>query len=110
MVLKYASIHTPMYNFKMYKAVQLVHTYACHLIMTTRCLPNNIVSSCALCVQGQECSNFLAGHALRSSKRFAALEETDIMGVVCRHEYPLCFINSWRKVMFTYNHVIYKLI
>jgi len=44
-------------------------------------------------VQGHECSNFLAGNALRSSNRFAALEEAGIMGVVCRHEFPLCFIN-----------------
>jgi len=35
----------------------------------------------------------LAGHALRSRSKFAALSETAIMGVVCRHEHPLCFIN-----------------
>ena len=58
-----------------------------------QCLANNIVTDCALLVQGQECSNFLAGHALRSTNRFVALQETGVMGVVCRHEFPLCFIN-----------------
>ena len=56
-------------------------------------LANNIVTDCALLVQGQECSNFLAGHALWSTNRFVALQETGVMGVVCRHEFPLCFIN-----------------
>ena len=41
----------------------------------------------------QECNEFLAGHALRSQSRFSALSETAVMGVVCRHEFPLCFIN-----------------
>ena len=41
----------------------------------------------------QDCNEFLAGHALRSRGRFAALSETAVMGVVCRHEYPLFFIN-----------------
>ena len=47
----------------------------------------------ALLVQGQECSNFLAGHALRSTNCFIALQEIGVMGVACWHEFPLCFIN-----------------
>ena len=41
----------------------------------------------------QKCNEFLTGHALRSQSRFSALSETAVMGVVCRHEFPLCFIN-----------------
>ena len=52
-----------------------------------------IVTDYTLLVQGHGCSNFLAGQALRSANRFAALHETGVMGVVCRHEFPIYFIN-----------------
>ena len=52
----------------------------------------------------QDCSDFLAGSMLRSHSRFSALDETAIMGVVCRHEYPLCFINLYHGERFS----IYK--
>lgn len=41
----------------------------------------------------QNCNNFLAGNELRSSKRYKALDETAVMGSVCRHEVPLRFFN-----------------
>ncbi|XP_065893500.1 uncharacterized protein [Dysidea avara] len=41
----------------------------------------------------ENCSNFLAGNELRSNKRFKALDETAVMGSVCRHEVPLRFFN-----------------
>lgn len=41
----------------------------------------------------QECSDFLAGDALRSSNRYKALDETALFGCACRHEFPLMFIN-----------------
>lgn len=41
----------------------------------------------------QECNDFLAGNALRSNKRYKALDETAVMGSICRHEIPLRFIN-----------------
>lgn len=49
----------------------------------------------------QDCSDFLAGNALRSHGRFSALDETAMMGVVCRHEYPLCFINLYHGEKFS---------
>ena len=36
---------------------------------------------------------FLAGHILRSSNRYKALDETAVFGCACRHEFPLMFIN-----------------
>ena len=41
----------------------------------------------------QECSSFLAGDALRSRTRFKALDETGVMGTICRHETPIRFFN-----------------
>ena len=41
----------------------------------------------------QECSSFLAGDALRSRTRFKALDETGVMGTICRHETPISFFN-----------------
>ena len=45
------------------------------------------------CLYFQDCNEFIAGNAIRSHSRFAALSETAVMGVVCRHENPVCFIN-----------------
>ena len=39
------------------------------------------------------CNNFLAGDALRSKTRFKALDETGVMGAVCRREVPIRFFN-----------------
>ena len=36
----------------------------------------------------QECNQFLAEHALWSSGRYKALDETGLVGIVCRHEVP----------------------
>ena len=36
----------------------------------------------------QECNQFLAGDALRSKTRYRGLDETGVIGVVCRHEFP----------------------
>ena len=42
----------------------------------------------------QACTNFLAGHMLRSKSRYSALDETAIMGAACRHECPTpCFFS-----------------
>ena len=41
----------------------------------------------------QECSSFLTGDALRTRTRFKALDETGVMGTLCRHETPISFIN-----------------
>ena len=44
----------------------------------------------------QECSNFLAGHLLRSKSRYKALDETGVLGVACRHEFPYRFFSLHR--------------
>lgn len=36
----------------------------------------------------KECNQFLAGDALRSKCRYKGLDETGVIGVVCRHEFP----------------------
>ena len=42
----------------------------------------------------QACTNFLAGHMLRSKSHYSALDETAIMGAACRHECPTpCFFS-----------------
>lgn len=44
----------------------------------------------------KECNQFLAGHALRSSGRYKALDETGLVGIVCRHEVPhSILIEAW---------------
>ena len=39
------------------------------------------------------CNNFLAGNAIRSARRYKALDETAVFGYCCRHEFPGKFIN-----------------
>lgn len=39
------------------------------------------------------CHGFLAGDALRSRSRYAALDETAVFGSICRHEFPHRFLN-----------------
>ena len=41
----------------------------------------------------QDCSDFLAGSALRSAVRYKALDETVMFGYACRHEFPQAFVN-----------------
>ncbi len=67
-------------------AQQVLHRY---VHQTGTALFNGIHSFLPL----QECSDFLAGNALRSKSRYARLDETAVMGVVCRHGHPLCFCN-----------------
>ena len=45
---------------------------------------HNHVCLCKL----KECNQFLAGDALRSKSRYKALDETGVIGMVCRHEFP----------------------
>ena len=59
------------------KVIMLVHTH-------TRLLKLSIM---------QECNEFLAGSLLRSSTRYKALDETGVMGIVCRHEFPYRLYN-----------------
>ena len=49
----------------------------------------------AMCVHPYGWSEFLAGHALRSQSRYSAFKETAVMGVMCNHEFPICFINLY---------------
>jgi len=53
-------------------------------------LPNNLHYNFFLI---QECSNFVAGSALRSCSRYRALDETSLFGCACRHEFPAKLIN-----------------
>ncbi|XP_064400958.1 uncharacterized protein LOC135347050 isoform X2 [Halichondria panicea] len=39
------------------------------------------------------CNDFLAGSIVRSRQRYAALDETAVAGLACRHESPLKFLN-----------------
>lgn len=39
----------------------------------------------------QNCNDFLAGDHIRSRTRFAALDETGVIGIACRHEQPFRF-------------------
>ncbi|XP_065906278.1 uncharacterized protein [Dysidea avara] len=48
------------------------------------------------------CNNFLAGNELRSSKRYKALDETAVMGSICRHEVPLRFFNLFHGERISY--------
>ena len=41
----------------------------------------------------QECSTFLAGDAIRSCMRNAKLDIRGVFGSVCRHEFPLLFMD-----------------
>ena len=41
----------------------------------------------------QNCSDFVAADALRSNVRFKSLDETGVIGIVCRHEYPVMLLS-----------------
>ena len=41
----------------------------------------------------QECNEFLAGNALRAKSRYHALDETAVIGMSCRHEFPQKFMS-----------------
>ena len=41
----------------------------------------------------QECNELLAGNLLRSKTRYKALDETGVIGLVCRHEFPYRLYN-----------------
>lgn len=41
----------------------------------------------------QECSRFLAGNIIRSRARNAKLDIRGVFGSVCRHEYPVLFMD-----------------
>ena len=41
----------------------------------------------------QDCSNFLAGDMIRAKSRNAKLDIRGVFGSVCRHEYPLLFMD-----------------
>lgn len=43
---------------------------------------------CCIFIQGK-CSDFKAGDALRSRSRYKALDETAVLGAICRHDFPL---------------------
>ena len=60
----------------------------------------------------QACTNFLAGHMLRSKSRYSALDETAVMGAACRHECPIpCFfsLKHGERSVICYVCVIYVL-
>lgn len=54
----------------------------------------------------QNCNDFLAGNLLRSKSRFAALDETGVIGIACRHEYPLCLYNLRHGERYYYMYII----
>jgi len=41
----------------------------------------------------QDCNDFLAGDVIRSKSRYAALDETGVVGVACRYEFPFRFLS-----------------
>ena len=51
----------------------------------------------------KECNDFLAGNMLRSSSRFAALDETGVFGSACRHEFPVLFCNLKHGERYNFN-------
>ena len=53
----------------------------------------NILHVFALKLIFQECRNFLAGNAVRSRARNAKLDILGVFGSVCRHEYPVLFMD-----------------
>ena len=52
----------------------------------------------------QNCNDFLAGDLIRSRTRFAALDETGIIGIACRHEHPFRFYSLRHGERCEYNH------
>ena len=52
----------------------------------------------------QDCSEFVAGNALRSASCYKALDETAVFGYACRHEFPERFLN----LKYSERHVIHR--
>lgn len=60
-------------------------------------------------VQELHCNDFLAGNMLRSANRFAALDETGVLGCACRHEFPITFLNLKHGERYYSNCCYYRL-
>ncbi len=45
------------------------------------------------CTMQSSCSDFKAGDILRCRSRFHGLDETGVLGVICRHDFPLKMVN-----------------
>ena len=59
----------------------------------------------------QNCNDFLAGDLIRSRRRFAALDETGVIGIACWHEHPFRFYSLRHGerciiVVHTYTHYV----
>ncbi|XP_065893420.1 uncharacterized protein [Dysidea avara] len=78
-----SSVHPPLSGSSMFLNQEEVDEYVCQYSTHPTC--STEVS--------EGCSEFLAGSALRYQNRYSALKETAVMGVVCRHEFPKCFLN-----------------
>ncbi|CAI8020679.1 hypothetical protein GBAR_LOCUS12350 [Geodia barretti] len=77
-----SSSHGPLSGTKMFLDQSMVTNYITHYSCPTTVYRGT-----------QQCSDFLAGNALRSNSRYSRLDETGVMGAACRHEYPICFLS-----------------
>ena len=41
----------------------------------------------------QDCNDFLVSDVIKFKSKYAALNETGVAGVACRHEFPFCFFS-----------------
>ena len=98
-----ASAHGPLSGESMFLNQSQVDTFVANYTCTTAAKVSIIppislgITSLFLflpCVQ--ECSDFLAGSALRSKTRYTWLDETAVMGAAAGiSKYLLCFLNLW---------------
>ena len=68
--------------------IKWIYSYP-QIEITERILKNHYSREFSL----KECHQFLAGDALKSRSRDAALDETAVLGTVCRHNFPQRFIS-----------------
>ena len=63
------------------------------LMATSDCVGKKCWKECQAPPSFEECSEFLAGNLLRSKSRYKALDETGVIGISCRHEFPYRLFN-----------------
>ncbi len=89
-----ASVRSPLFSGLFFEEQKAVDDFVSNYDLSSQVMDKVCQQIAALtvlfsCQKG--CHMFLAGDALRSKSRYAALDETAVFGSVCRHEFPQRF-------------------
>ena len=86
-------LHDGVYFEPQKKVDTFVSSYSVGKASTTKVILAHAFTKLMNSLIMQECNEFLAGNLLRSNTRYKVLDETGVMGIVCRHEFPYRLYN-----------------